>query len=100
MTRNRNTDISGKPFGSTTVGAVWKKGREIPGHDANIWRRDACGKLMKFSDYGNINSQHGWEIDHIKPVAKNGSDDIGNLQPLQWENNRVKSDTYPWICPK
>jgi 5-methylcytosine-specific restriction endonuclease McrA len=57
-----------------------------------------CGNVMKSSDYGNTNSQYGWEVDHIKPVAKGGTDDLSNLQPLQWDNNRKKGDTYPWNC--
>lgn len=100
MARSRNTDISGKSFGSTTIGAVWKKGRLIDGYDPAGWRYDICGKPMKFEDYGKTDSKHGWEIDHIKPVAKNGTDGLENLQPLQWENNRDKSDTYPWNCPR
>ncbi len=39
---------------------------------------------------------YAWEIDHIDP---NGNDEITNLQPLQWENNRHKSNNYPnWNC--
>jgi hypothetical protein len=35
------------------------------------------------------------------PVSKDGADDLGNLQPLQWENNRYKSDNWPnWQCKK
>lgn len=98
MARNRNTDVNGKPFAQTTVGAVWKKGRVIEGYDPATWRHDICGKVMKLSEYGNTNSQHGWEVDHIKPVATGGSDDLSNLQPLQWDNNRRKGDTYPWNC--
>lgn len=98
MARNRNTDVNGKPFGQTTVGAVWKKGREIEGYDSNVWRYDRCGKPIKHSEYGNTGSEHGWEVDHKKPASKGGSDDLENLQPLQWDNNRKKGDTYPWNC--
>lgn len=98
MARNRNTDLNGRPFANTTVNAVWNKGKPIDNYDRNVWRYDMCGKPMKFSDYGNTASEHGWEIDHVKPVAKGGSDDLSNLQPLQWDNNRRKSDTYPWSC--
>lgn len=98
MARNRNTDVAGQLFAQTTVNAVWNKGEVIDGYDRNTWRYDMCGKPMKFSEYGNTNSENGWEVDHIKPVAKQGSDDLLNLQPLQWDNNRRKGDTYPWSC--
>ncbi|MBU0710742.1 HNH endonuclease [bacterium] len=77
---------------------VWRKGLIISGYDENVWRYDICGKLIRFSDHGNTDSEYGWEIDHIYPESKGGSDDISNLQLLQWENNRNKADTYPWSC--
>jgi len=89
------------PFKDTdeaTKAIVWQKGRTIPNFDANTWRHDICGAVMKYSDHGNTNSQYGWEIDHIKPMALGGPNVFDNLQPLQWENNRKKGDTFPWYC--
>jgi hypothetical protein len=68
---------------------VWAKAQQISGYDPAIWRRDSMGTPIRFSDYGDRNSQHGWEFDHIDP---NGSDDLSNLQPLNWRNNVAKSD--------
>lgn len=65
MARKRNTDVNEKPFGQTTVKDVWQKGRAIAGYDSSIWRHDICGRVMKFAEYGNTDSQHGWEVDHI-----------------------------------
>jgi hypothetical protein len=64
---------------------VWEKGIVDEGHDSSEWRKDACGAWIKRSDYGNRNSQFGWEIDYIDKNRENNS--IGNLRPLQWKNN-------------
>ena len=93
-----NKNIQEKSFDTSTEQKVWEKGRVIPNFDANLWRWDACGFPIKRSECGNTNSEHGWEIDHIYPVSKGGSDTLSNLQPLQWDNNRRKGDLYPWSC--
>ncbi len=71
---------------------VWCKGRVEPGYSPDEWRRDVYGNPIKYSDYGKTESRYGWEIDHIIPQAKGGTNAIHNLQPLQWEINRRKSD--------
>jgi len=102
MTRRRNTDRSGKSFTAQTIAAVWTKGQIVPGVDPTVSRKDSCGAWINYSEYGvTTENGSGWEIDHIRPVAQGGNDNIENLQPLQWENNRHKSDDWPnWSCAK
>ena len=42
--------------------------------------KDYAGRLMLCSEYGNNSSSYGWNIDHILPREKNGSNEIVNLQ--------------------
>src|SRR5579862_3286011 len=96
--RNPGSDKSGRSFTIQVVEAVWQKGSPIAGYDPGAYRRDRCGKTIARVAHGTT-GLYGWEVDHIRPVAKGGQDDLDNLEPLYWENNRHKSDDYPnWSC--
>jgi len=94
MARVRNTKADGTGFSQKIVDAVWRKGKANARYDRKLYRMDSFGAWMQKSPYG-ICDKFGWEIDHIKPVAKGGSDELTNLQPLYWENNRSKGDEWP-----
>jgi 5-methylcytosine-specific restriction endonuclease McrA len=96
MARDYNTKNNSSSFDEDTIEKVWEKGEVEPKYPN--FRKDKCGASMKRTNYGKT-EKWGWEIDHIKPVELGGTDEIDNLQPLQWENNRNKSDNYPnWDC--
>jgi len=96
MSRYNNSDISGGSFSEETKIQVWNKARKVVGFDPDLIRQDLCGATIEWYLYGNTTSGgRGWEIDHIVPVSRGGTDDLQNLQPLQWQNNRSKGDSYP-----
>ena len=84
-----------KNFTKAEIAAVWSKALVVDGIDANVMRQDYAGAWIRFTDYGNRNSQFGWEIDHLKPLAQQGDESIKNYLPLQWQNNVRKGDDYP-----
>ena len=99
MTHQTNHTLLNESFDPRTILAVWNKAIIIPDTNPYEFRKDRCGALIKFDDYGNVNSDLGWEIDHVKPVVRGGTDDLDNLQPLNWRNNRGKADNWPnWTC--
>ena len=97
--RGYNTDVIGKSFTDDIVEKVWKNAITMDNIKINpdYMRRDKCGDSIIKNDYGKT-EKFGWEIDHIKPVSKGGTDNLSNLQPLYWENNRSKGDKLDWKC--
>ena len=82
-----------KPQNKTKVDKVWEKAKHVRGKNPDVIRKDGKGNLIRKSSHGT-EGEYGWEIDHIKPKSRGGSDDIRNLQPLHWKDNRKKGDKY------
>lgn len=81
-------------FSDKKIQEVWEKAKIEGEEQKDEWRKDVCGAWINRNKYGE-ESDFGWEVDHIKPVSKGGRDEISNLMPLHWSNNRTKGDDYP-----
>ncbi|MBK5279559.1 MAG: HNH endonuclease [Bacteroidia bacterium] len=80
MERKLNFDRNGKDWSEITKIEVWEKGRVVA-YSSEDWRWDMRGNVMKWSEYGNENSEYGWEIGHMDSESdENNNDD--NLHPV------------------
>ena len=70
---------------------AWEKAKKIRGKNPESWRRDDFGNIIRHGSYGT-EGDYGWEIDHITPKSKGGSNQPKNLRALYWKKNREKSD--------
>jgi hypothetical protein len=85
MKNNENISVS---FSREIINLVWEKANKVPGYDADLFRKDKFGSWITKNMYGECYESFyfGWYIDYITPKDMGGSDDITNLEPLQWEN--------------
>lgn len=74
------------------IDKAWESAKKLRGEDPDKYRQDPYGNKMYKNSYGR-NSAMGWEVDHIKPGAKGGSDASRNLQALNTGVNRSKQDS-------
>lgn len=81
-------------FTQEKINAAWEKAKTVAGHDANVYRQDSAGAWMQKDKYGK-EENFGWEVDHMFPESLGGNENNINLQAMQWENNRTKSDNFP-----
>ena len=68
---------------------AWENAAKIRGKDPDKYRRDPAGNEIFKASYGKVTPM-GWEVDHIKPTSRGGSDATVNLQALNTGVNRSK----------
>ena len=82
-------------FSDDIIEQVWQRAKIVANNNPDVFRQDYAGAWIRRDQYGQRNAKYGWEIDHCKPVSKDGDDSIGNLYPLHWRNNQKKGDDFP-----
>lgn len=60
---------------------------------------DYTGRKIYRVAYGDDNSKYGWDIDHIRPRSKGGSNKKCNLEICHVTTNDEKGDSFPhWVA--
>jgi len=81
-------------FTDDKIKTVWQNAKTVDNFDPNKFRQDVCGAWMAWDNYGK-ETAIGWEVDHVLPVSKGGTDHTDNLRAMHWQNNRSKADDFP-----
>ncbi|XOV85293.1 MAG: HNH endonuclease [bacterium] len=74
------------------INKVWSTAKTVRGEHPDKVRQDPYGNRIARNQYGS-QGLRGWEIDHIKPEARGGSDHLRNLQAMQSKKNRELGDS-------
>jgi len=81
-------------YSEAKIQQVWEKGTIVPQYDSNKYRKDSCGAWIQRDQYG-YEGTLGWNIDHVFPASKGGKEELENLRPMNWANNRSKGYDFP-----
>jgi 5-methylcytosine-specific restriction endonuclease McrA len=71
---------------------AWENASTVRGKDPDLYRKDPYGNVIYKPSYGKASAM-GWDVDHITPTSKGGSDATRNLQALNASLNRGKGDS-------
>lgn len=84
--------VSDMTFTKKQIDVVWNLAQKVRGQDPDKVRQDPYGNKINRASYDKTTAT-GWEVDHINPAARGGSDATRNLQALKTSVNRAKGDS-------
>jgi hypothetical protein len=73
---------------------------------STVWERefgdvneaaDFAGYKILKGGFGKEKSEYGWDIDHIQPLSKGGTDTLENRQIVRMQTNREKADKITFV---
>ena len=77
---------------------AWERCARIPGCDKAIWRQDAAGRVIRWSDFGDRFSRYGWEmISRPRPGVWGRTLAPRRLEALHWRGvmgDPARSDPF------
>lgn len=66
---------------------AWNNAKKVNGKDPQTYRANPYGNPIYKPSYGK-SSPMGWELDHIQPKSRGGSDLNNNMQAMNTSVNR------------
>ncbi len=64
---------------------AWERCARIPGCDKAIWRQDAQGRVIRWSDFGDRFSRYGWEVvSRTRPGVWGRALAVKRLEAVHW----------------